>query len=80
MRHVTLNNWHLECAECGTVRNEPFCPVCIVPTLGDDSYTARFDGVDGAATLDALEAGRVDRAHFKDGDTRDLVDLIGGVR
>ena len=42
--HKVLDNMHLECLTCGTVRNLPFCPLCT--KYGPTFYTPRFDGID----------------------------------
>lgn len=74
--HKVLRNRHLQCDTCWQVRNEPLCPVCVVPTLGDDFLRLRYDGVDAVASFEAIEAQRIARHRYKDGDTRDLVELL----
>lgn len=45
---------HLTCIECETTYNQPFCPVCVVPTLNDGTYlSVRYDGLDGLTKLDS---------------------------
>ena len=79
MRDILLENWHWECAQCATVRNEPFCPACVKPFLsGRVDYTPRFDGIDALEDYETFKHDRNARARFKNGDGRDLVDLLGG--
>jgi len=52
MSHKVLENMHLECDECHTVRNEPFCKVC--HTFDSEVFiNLRHDGIDAAADIDA---------------------------
>ena len=56
MGHKVLENMHLECDVCHTVRNEPFCKVC--HTFDSDVFiNLRHDGIDAAAEVDSEPAG-----------------------
>ena len=58
MSHKVLENMHLECDECHTVRNEPFCKVC--HTFDSEVFiNLRHDGIDAAADIDADSWGQV---------------------
>lgn len=43
--HKILDNMHLECNECGTIRDFPLCPVC-TPYNSSVFYKPRFDGIE----------------------------------
>lgn len=70
MSHTVLANRHLQCDECDTVRNEPFCPVCFTPDSGV-GIRPKYDGLDG---LTVFAAEQIEETP----DVLDVVDIFEG--
>ncbi len=56
---VNQNTMRLTCDVCHTTRNEPFCPICEQPYIGDDFIRLKYDGLAGLEKLESEQAGNV---------------------